>query len=125
MRNRGAAKCDLNRECLPPEKLRIVDSFFEPDVRLADRLFWKVLCAVRRNTLTPTLFSDIKNMPEQQRAKMWRLAHRWLPAPEFKFFTEHLKEVKEKELGWVDLRLPFAKNRAVTALLLSRFRSAL
>ena len=112
MRNRGSQKVQAETGEIGGDRERLISSFYETNVRNTDKLFWKILSITRRNTQTSNLVAEVQNLPQNQRAKIWRLAHRWLPPPEFGYFAEHLKALKEKDWGSMTAKLPFGKTRA-------------
>lgn len=125
MKNRGTRVVDVGAGDLPGDKVTLIEDFSKQAVGMADRLFWKVLSVTRRNTTTPALMNEIANLSQQQRAKMWRLANKWLPPPEMRLFLEHLKAPKEQDVGAVPLKIPFGKTRAFSELVRRELKDAL
>ena len=125
MRTRGAERCAIERGDIPWGKQRLLDSFMANDVRVADRLFWRILGVVRRTAGTPQLVQDIRELPDTQRERLWRLAHRWLPAPEYKHFTAQVDAMKKADVSDLHLKFPFGKVRAVQASVMAAMEAAM
>ncbi len=66
MRNRGADRCAVEQGDIPWGKQRLLDSFMTSVVRVADRLFLRILGVVRRTAGTPQLVQDIRELLEKQ-----------------------------------------------------------
>ena len=125
MRTRGAERCALENGDIPWGKQRLLDSFMDSDVRVADRLFWRILGVVRRTAGTPQLVQQIRELPDKQRSRLWRLAHRWLPAPEYKHFTSQVDTMKKADVADLNLKFPFGKVRAVQEQIMAAMREAM
>ena len=116
MRNRGADPVDAARGSLSGDKRRLIADFFNNSVRKSDKLFWQALGVTRRHAATPQLLTAIQEMSERDKSRMFRLAHKWLTPPEYRFFGQGLKKLQGQTMGFVSLRIPFGKVRSVAAV---------
>ena len=115
MRVRSEKRFDYDDGSVPRYELQIIKTFFEERIERSAKLFWEVLKLIRRPEISDEQIRQFENLPDSQRARMWKLGYKWLTPIEFSHVKTTLDGL-QNEVKTLQVRVPWGKVRAVQEL---------
>ena len=125
MHQRGAPECDYNIGQLPSYVRFLIDTFLTRGVCRSDTLFWKVLGLARREEGARHLIEEVTGLPPKDSQMLFCLAQRWLPSVEYGMFVSKVKQIRERKMLPLQLKVPFGRVKRVQVFLKNNLKSAL